>query len=568
MSTAVAEPTTTMPPTSKHPWWALMALLLGLSMIVIDGSLVNVLLPDMVRDLDLSSTDVLWVNSIYSLLFAALLIPVGLIADKYGRRKLFLLGALIFLLGSFAAGASQSPEWLIGARAVQAVGASMMLPSSIAIINVMFVGKQRAVAFGLWGAVFGGAAALGPLLGGWLTQDFSWRWAFYVNVPVAMVSALLVLTYVPESKVPGVDGLDPVGFALSAIGLGLVVFGLIEAQQYGWWNAIADFKIGPLHLEPPGLSVVPVAIFIGIVLLILLYLWSRRQTARGATTMIDLSLFKIRRYGFGNVVALVVSLGEFGILFVLPLWLQSVAGKDPMATGVILASLAVGALVSGGLARHLSAAIGATMVVRVGMVLEIIGVVGIGLMFSLDRSPWWLCLPLVIYGLGLGLASAQLTNVVLEDVPPEASGRASAMTSTFRQLGAALGSAILGAVLFTGLGAFMTTDLKGVSNLPADQQAQLVDTVKGSAGQSIIAMEKIPQLAPEVEAAKEGYTSAARDTAFTAALFIFFGLLVSFGLPNDNFKEGAEDEGGQDGSGAGPDSDPASLAAAEADSTP
>lgn len=547
MSTAVAEPTRSTPATSKRPWWALIALLLGLSMIVIDGSLVNVLLPDMVRDLDLSSTDVLWVNSIYSLLFAALLIPVGLIADKYGRRRLFLIGALVFLLGSFAAGASQGSEWLISARAVQAVGASMMLPSSIAIINVMFVGKQRAVAFGLWGAVFGGAAALGPLLGGWLTQDFSWRWAFYVNVPVAIISALLVLTYVPESKMQGVDGLDPVGFALSAIGLGLIVFGLIEAQQYGWWNAIADFQAGPIHLRPPGLSVVPVAIFVGAVLLLLLYLWSRRQSARGATTMIDLSLFKIRRYGFGNVVAMVVSLGEFGILFVLPLWLQSVAGKDPMATGVILASLALGALISGGLARHLSAAIGSTMVVRVGMGLEIVGVVGIGFMFSQDRSPWWLCAPLVIYGLGLGLASAQLTNVVLEDVPPEASGRASAMTSTFRQLGAALGSAILGAVLFTGLGGFMTTDLKGVSNLPADQQAKIVDTVKGSAGQYIVAMEKIPQLAPEVQAAKEGYTSAARDTAFTAALFIFFGLLVSFGLPKDSVKEGIEAEPEADG---------------------
>lgn len=560
MSTAVAEPTHSTPATSKHPWWALIALLLGLSMIVIDGSLVNVLLPDMVRDLDLSSTDVLWVNSIYSLLFAALLIPVGLIADKYGRRRLFLLGALVFLLGSFAAGASQGSEWLISARAVQAVGASMMLPSSIAIINVMFVGKQRAVAFGLWGAVFGGAAALGPLLGGWLTQDFSWRWAFYVNVPVAIISALLVLTYVPESKMKGVDGLDPVGFALSAIGLGLIVFGLIEAQQYGWWNAISDFHAGPIHLRPPGLSVVPVAIFIGAVLLLLLYLWSRRQSARGATTMIDLSLFKIRRYGFGNVVAMVVSLGEFGILFVLPLWLQSVAGKDPMATGVILASLALGALISGGLARHLSAAIGSTMVVRVGMTLEIIGVVGIGFMFSLDRSPWWLCAPLVIYGLGLGLASAQLTNVVLEDVPPEASGRASAMTSTFRQLGAALGSAILGAVLFTGLGGFMTTDLKGVSNLPADQQAKIVDTVKGSAGQYIVAMEKIPQLGPEVQAAKEGYTSAARDTAFTAALFIFFGLLVSFGLPKDSVKEGieAEPEAGSDADDQSPAATPRS----------
>lgn len=135
-------------------------------MIVIDGSVVNVLLPDMVDDIGLTNTDVLWVNSIYSLIFASLLIPIGLIADRYGRRKLFLIGTVIFLLGSFGAGASTSPGMLIAFRAVQAVGASMMLPSSVAIINVMFTGKKRAAAFGLWGAVFGGAAALGPLLGG------------------------------------------------------------------------------------------------------------------------------------------------------------------------------------------------------------------------------------------------------------------------------------------------------------------------------------------------------------------------------------------------------------------
>lgn len=502
-------------------------------MIVIDGSVVNVLLPDMVRDLKLSSTDVLWVNSIYSLLFAALLIPVGLIADKYGRRKLFLLGSVIFLLGSLAAGASQSSEWLISARAVQAVGASMMLPSSIAIINVMFVGKQRAVAFGLWGAVFGGAAALGPLLGGWLTQDFSWRWAFYINVPVAIISGILVLANVPESKIKGVDGLDPVGFVLSAAGLGLIVFGLIEGQQYGWYKAISDFHAGPVHINQPGISVVPVAIVTGVALVLALVWWSKHQTDAGRTTMIDLSLFKIRRYGYGNLVALVVSLGEFGILFVLPLWLQSVAGRDPMSTGVILASLAFGSLLSGGLARRLSSAIGATMVVRLGMVLEIVGILGIGLTFSTTRNPWWLCVPLVIYGLGLGLASAQLTNVVLSDVPPDQSGRASAMTSTFRQLGSALGAAILGAILFTGLGTFMTQDLKGVSNLPQDQQEQIINSVRGSAGQAIVSMEKIPQLGPEVTAAKDGYTSAARDTAFAAGLFVFFGLLVSLGLPSD-----------------------------------
>lgn len=521
-----------VPGPSKHPWLALVSLLIGLSMIVIDGSVVNVLLPDMVDDLDLTSTDVLWVNSIYSLIFASLLIPVGLIADKFGRRRLFMLGTLIFLAGSFGSGASTGAEMLIAFRAVQAVGGAMMMPSSVAIINVMFLGKQRAVAFGLWGAVFGGAAALGPLLGGWLTEDFSWRWAFYINVPVAIVATIMVLRFVPESRISGVRGMDPVGVVLSVTGLGLIVFGLIEGSTYGWWNQIKPFTAGPIRIDGH-LSVVPFALAIGAMCLVLLVLWSRRQLSRGKTALVDLPLFKIPRYGYGNLVALVVSLGEFGILFVMPLWIQSVTGFDPLQTGIILTGLAMGALLSGGMARHLAAALGPTNVVRVGMSLEILGILGVALILSPTRSPWWLMVPLFVYGIGLGLASAQLTSVVLEDVPAEASGRASAMTSTFRQVGSALGSAILGAVLFAGLGHFTTNDLASVSTLPADKQVQIVDAVKGSAGQAIPKLEKIPGLEKETQAAKDGYTTAAKDTAYLAAVFVLFGLLVSFGLPKD-----------------------------------
>ncbi|MEI8080459.1 MAG: MFS transporter, partial [Actinomycetes bacterium] len=225
--------------TPAHPWWALTALLLGLSMIIIDGSVVNVLLPDMVKDLGLTQTDTQWVNSIYSLVFASLLITVGLLSDKYGRRLLFLLGILIFIIGSIASGSSQDSSTLIAARAIQAVGASMMLPSSIAVINVLFTGRNRAVAFGMWGAVFGGAAALGPLLGGWLAQDFSWRWAFYINIPIAVISAIAVLLTVPETKIKNVRGFDIGGVLLSSVGLALIVYGLIEGQQFGWFTAIS-----------------------------------------------------------------------------------------------------------------------------------------------------------------------------------------------------------------------------------------------------------------------------------------------------------------------------------------
>lgn len=521
-------------PTVAHPWWALVSLLIGLSMIIIDGSVVNVLLPDMVEDLGLTQTDAQWVNSIYSLCFASLLITVGLLADKFGRRLLFLLGIAVFLFGSLASGSAQDPSFLIAARAVQAIGAAMMLPSSIAVINVLFEGKNRAIAFGLWGAVFGGAAGLGPLLGGWLAQDYSWRWAFLINIPVGIIAGLMVLRTVPENKGPEVRGFDPVGVLLSAAGLALIVYGLIEGQQYGWWTAIASFDLGPIALAAGGLSVVPLALLTGAVLLGLLVWWESRRAKTDKAPLIDLSLFGIRRYGFGNVVALVVSLGEFGILFVLPLWMQSVHGLDPLSTGVILASLAIGTLASGGAARRVSELMGPTQVVRLGMTLEIVGIVAIGLTLSVDRSPWWLVIPLIVYGLGLGFASAQLTNVVLSDVPPLKSGQASAMTSTFRQVGSALGAAILGAILFSGLGSILGDDLAQEAGLSEQQRTQLTDQIQTSAGQAIIGLEQVPGLQPVVDDAKEAYTDAARDTAWAAAAFVLFGLVASFGLPKDS----------------------------------
>ncbi|MGA0065989.1 MAG: MFS transporter, partial [Candidatus Nanopelagicales bacterium] len=173
---------TVEPGTQARPWLALVALLLGVSLIVLEGSIVNVLIPTIVQDLNIDRTSVLWVTSIYSLVFAALLITFGVLSDRIGRKRMFMIGTAIFIAFNFVAGAATSGDMLILARAGEAVGGAMMLPTSMAIINVNFRGPMRAAAFGLWGAVFGGMAAFGPLLGGWLADVASWRWAFYINV--------------------------------------------------------------------------------------------------------------------------------------------------------------------------------------------------------------------------------------------------------------------------------------------------------------------------------------------------------------------------------------------------
>jgi len=515
------------------PWAGLFALLSGVSLIVLDGSLVNVLIPSMVNDLHLDRAEVLWCNSAYSLVFAALLITAGRLGDRIGRRRFFMMGTVIFMIGSVIAGAAPNPGLLILARVIAAIGGAMMLPTSTAIINVEFTGERRAIAFGMFGAVFGGMAALGPVLGGWLTQDYSWRWAFYVNIPVGLLSLMLMAKYIPASVKEKMNGLDPVGVVLSAVGLGSLILGLIDGQQYGWWRSLEATSIGPIHFDPPGLSVAPVAIALGLMLLIAFGVWEAYRTRTNKVALVDTSLFKIRRFTYGSLTALVVSLGEFGVLFVLPLWIEAVHGYGPLETGAILAVLAVGTFISGGLARKAAAALGATRLVRAGMIFEIIGVIGIGCALSTTWSPWWLAPPLIIYGLGVGFDAAQLTNVALEDVPALQSGSASSVTSTFRQVGSALGAAMLGAVLFSTFSGTLSRDISKETEFSAAQQQQIVDTVVNTSGQAIISYESVPGAARVVTDAKQSYTDAARYTAFVAAGLVSLGLIFSLGLPKD-----------------------------------
>ena len=527
--------------TQARPWLALVALLLGVSLIVLEGSIVNVLIPTIVQELGIDRTSVLWVTSIYSLVFAALLITFGVLSDRIGRKRMFMIGTAIFIAFNLLAGAATNGDMLILARAGEAVGGAMMLPTSMAIINVNFRGPMRAAAFGLWGAVFGGMAAFGPLLGGWLTEVASWRWAFYINIPLGLISLVMVWFIIVESKGTDRKRLDIGGVVMSSLGLGLVVFGLIEGQALGWWTLITTWDLGPVSLQPGDLSPVPVTLGIGILLLALFVASQSRRAKAGKSVLMDLSLFRIRRYGYGNVVATLVSLGEFGVLFALPLWLQSVQAFTALQTGALLAILGIGAVIAGGGARHASAALGSTRVVRLGMVLEIIGIVGVILTISVDRSAWWMAIPLFVYGIGVGFDSAQLTNVILSDVPPQRSGGASSVTSTLRQVGSTLGSAMLGTVLFVSLGLALTNDLAvNQPQLSEEQRTQIVDEVVDSSGEAIVPLEQQPGMADVATEAKQSYTRAVQIMAGVAGGAMVIGLIASFGLPSDRRRE--EDE--------------------------
>ena len=331
----------------RSRWLGLVALTLGVAMIIVDATILNVAIPSIIRDLGIGITQAEWANSIYSLVFASLLISVGRLGDVAGRRLVFLAGLVVFAAASVLTARASSGTILLTGRLLQGVGGALILPSTLSIVNATFRGRDRAVAFGIWGSVIGGMAALGPLVGGWFTTNLSWRWAFYINLPIAAVAFAGALVFLGESRDPDARrGVDLPGVLLSTVGFAGVVFGLIEGQTYGWWAAKQPF----LSVTLGGVSVVPLAFAVGVAALAAFWAVERRRARRGRPVLVDLTLFRIASFRNGSIAVTIVGLGELGLVFVIPLFLQSVLGLSAFRTGVVLVALAGGAFLAGGLA--------------------------------------------------------------------------------------------------------------------------------------------------------------------------------------------------------------------------
>lgn len=527
-------PRPTEPTPDPRRWWALAVLAAGLSMIVLDGTIVGIALPAIITDLSLDLTDAQWVNSLYAVVFAALLLSFGRLGDRVGRRTLFTVGVVLFVVGSVTAGLADGAGPLITSRALQGVGGAMVLPASLSSVNATFRGRDRAAASGVWGAVMAGMAAVGPLLGGWLTTTFDWRWIFYVNVPIGVAVVVGALLVVPDTKGSGFRrGVDVDGLLTSAIGFGLLVFGLIEGSDLGWWRPLRPLEVAGLTWPATApVSPVPVAIALGIVFIGLFVLWERHRERVQRSAILDLSLFAHGTFSWGNLTAMTVAIGEFALVFVLPLYLVNALGLTIMQAGWVLAAMALGAFAAGAQARHLAARLGAPRVVVLGLALEVVGVLATALAVRPEVSPWWVAAPMTVYGIGLGLASAQLTSTVLADVPPEESGSGSATQSTVRQVGAALGSALAGSVLAVALGHSLPARLAEVPGLPGGSAGQLADSTAASAGAVIrgIAEEgthgRLGPLGPAVaDALAAGFGDATRAVVLAAAAFLALGLV-------------------------------------------
>ncbi len=375
------------------------------------------------------------------------------------------MGAIVFVLGSLGTGLAGNIGIMILFRACQGMGAAMMSPSTLSIISATFKGKERGMAFGLWGATAGAAVALGPIVGGWVITNGtgitaeSWRLAFLINVPVGIIAILGSIWAIQESREGGTKHrIDVLGITLASLALGAIVFASIEGQNYGWFQAKKVLSLGPITYPvlssgvtkiPDGTaSFIPFVFVFGAIMLIAFVVAEIWQERRGQEALFEFGLVRHRSFRYGLLTVLIVSLGEFGMVLVLSIFFQLAKGLDAFQTGVRFLPFAVMILIAAPTAGALSTRIGPKWVVTAGMLCEALSLFWLSQILYENYSYRILIPPFLLYGTGIGLAIAQLANIVLSDIPREKAGLASGATNTLRQLGASLGIAIIGAVLF------------------------------------------------------------------------------------------------------------------------
>jgi len=432
-------------------WITLGIVISAVLIVALDTTVLNVAIPTMLRELDTTLPSLQWVITGYSLTFASLLVIGGRLGDLFGARRMFITGAAVFGAGSLLASVAGSvPVLVLGEAVIEGIGAALMMPATLGILSSTFQGRERAQAFGLWGATAGAAVAFGPLIGGYLTTNASWRWSFRINVIVAPLAILGALLFMRESARPERrERLDVPGALLISSGMFLLVFALSEGAVYGWWTARKAFTVGGTTIWPADapVSVVVPAFLLSCTALIGFVVLERWKERHRRDPLFEFGLMQHRSFRWGLLTTLVLAMGQLGILFVLPVFLQDGKHLSAAENGLWLLPSGLAIIVGTQLAARATHRIGTTAVVRIGLVLEAIGLVLVATRLSGSVTFPDLLPGLVLFGLGIGFASAQLVNVVLSDIPDARVGSGSGANSTVRQLGAALGIAVMGAVL-------------------------------------------------------------------------------------------------------------------------
>jgi EmrB/QacA subfamily drug resistance transporter len=482
----------------RRRWWTLGVMALSLLVIGLDNTILNVALPTLVRELGASASQLQWMVDAYILVFAGLLLTMGAIGDRFGRKRALSIGLLLFGLGSLGAAFSGSANMLIATRAAMGIGGALIMPSTLSIITNVFSGAERGRAIAAWAAVSGLGIIGGPVLGGWLLEHFWWGSVFLVNVPIVLVAVLAGYFLVPESKDPNATPLDPVGAGLSIAGLSALVYAIIEAPANGWTDPLilAGFAIA--------------AVLLG---------WMVWWELRTPHPMLQMSFFRNPRFSAASASITLVFFAMFGTVFLIAQYLQFVLGFSPFEAGLRVMPVAT-LIVAAPLSARLTEKVGSKIVVTTGLVIVAIALTVISGV-EVDGGYGRVALALSIMGFGMGMTMAPATDSIMGSLPLAKAGVGSAMNDTTRQVGGALGVAVLGSVLASTYSAAMTPL---VTALPPPAAELALDSVGGAAR---VAAEIGEAGAALVRAAASAFVDGMGNAALVAAGVALAGAMVA-----------------------------------------
>ena len=483
-------------------WWALAAITLGVLAVGLDVTVLSVALPTLAVSLKASESDLQWFSSAYAIVLAAGMLPSGVLGDRFGRKRILALALVLFAAGSVACAYSVNPAEFIAGRVLLGAAGSAIVVMALSVMTVLFSEQERPRAVGIWGAANFIALPVGPIFGGWLLANFWWGWIFLMNVPVALVGLVAVLTLVPESRSEEKPAIDPLGILLACGGLVGLTYGLIELGRNGWTDA-------------PSLAI-GVA---GAAALVLFFTWERHLTARpGGRPLIDLGLFRSRGFTWGMILAAMGGMSLISLVFVMPQYSQGVLGLDPEGSGVRLLPAILGLVLGAVPADRIAQRAGAKLTVAAGLAITVAGL-ALGATTAIGSSQWFVVAWMAIVGFGMGIAFATAASAALKTIPAEKSGVASAMMQAMQKVGFPLGSAIVGSVLVTGYQAQLN-----VTGLPA----AAASAVKQSVFAGVAVAEKVhsPALLDSVRSAfVAGMDAALVVSAATAAVAMVLALI-------------------------------------------